>query len=66
MPPFIRLQSGCRIHAASVLQVTHLLIHNGLIQQGILDGITMLACYISGMIVLPRILRPGMLLNLLL
>ena len=37
-----------RIHAASVLQMIHLLIHNGLTQKGILDGITMLACYHSG------------------
>lgn len=37
-----------RSHAASVLQMTHLLIHNGLIQQGILDPITMLACYFAG------------------
>ncbi|KAK9822974.1 hypothetical protein WJX74_010416 [Apatococcus lobatus] len=39
-----------RSHAASVLQMMHLLIHNGLIQQGILDGITMLACYFAAII----------------
>ncbi|KAK9822894.1 hypothetical protein WJX74_001716 [Apatococcus lobatus] len=36
-----------RTHAACVLQIMHLLVHNGLIQQGILDGITMLACYVA-------------------
>lgn len=39
---------SCRSHAASVLQIMHVLIHSGLIQQGILDGITMFACYFAG------------------
>ena len=38
----------CRTHAASVLQMMHVLMHNGLIEQGILDGITMPACYMAG------------------
>ncbi|KAK9866452.1 hypothetical protein WJX84_006164 [Apatococcus fuscideae] len=36
-----------RVHAASVFHMMHLLIHNGLIQQGVLDGITMLGCYLA-------------------
>ncbi|KAK9850625.1 hypothetical protein WJX84_003967 [Apatococcus fuscideae] len=39
-----------RTHAASVLQMMHVLMHNGLIEQGILDGITMLACYMAACI----------------
>ncbi len=37
-----------RIHAACVLHMMHLLLHNGPIQQGVMDGVSMLACYLSG------------------
>ncbi|KAK9866453.1 hypothetical protein WJX84_009890 [Apatococcus fuscideae] len=38
-----------RVHAASVFHMMHLLIHNGLIQQGVLDGITMIGCYLAAL-----------------
>ena len=44
-----------RIHAACVLQMMHLILHNGLIQQGVLDGVSMLACYLSGERPQPRL-----------
>ncbi|KAK9868656.1 hypothetical protein WJX84_004455 [Apatococcus fuscideae] len=36
-----------RTHAAGVLHVIHLLVQNGLLQSGILDGPMQLACYIA-------------------
>ena len=36
-------------HATSVLQITHLLMHNGLIQMGVLPDVMVLACYLAGM-----------------
>ena len=37
-----------RTHAAGVLQATHLLAQNGLIQEGVFDGLLQLSAYISG------------------
>ncbi len=37
-----------RIHAASVLQMMHMLIQAGLYGDGVLEDITMFACYMSG------------------
>lgn len=37
-----------RVHAASVLQMMHMLIHAGLMGDGVLEGITMFACYLAG------------------
>ncbi|KAK9825726.1 hypothetical protein WJX74_001516 [Apatococcus lobatus] len=36
-----------RVHAAGVLQMMHLLMRNGLVQTGVLDSITELACYMA-------------------
>ncbi|KAK9837615.1 hypothetical protein WJX74_001448 [Apatococcus lobatus] len=36
-----------RVHAASVLQMMHMLIHAGLMEDGVLEGITMFACYLA-------------------
>ena len=47
----------CRIHAAAVLQMMNLLVHAGLIEDGVLEGITMLACYISGTILMLQVVR---------
>lgn len=47
-PELPLLVVGCRIHAASVLQTMHMLLHyGGLKQNGIVDGIASLACYIA-------------------
>lgn len=37
-----------RVHAAGVLQTTHLLAQNGLIQEGVFDGLLQLSAYLSG------------------
>ena len=37
-----------RTHAAGVLQTTHLLAQNGLIQEGVFDGLLQLSAYLSG------------------
>ncbi len=37
-----------QLHAASVLQTTHMIAQNGLIQEGVVDGPLQLASYLSG------------------
>ncbi len=51
-------QYHSRTHAAGVLQLTHMLIGNGLVQSGILDETMQLACYIAGVaLVLSHVTR---------
>ena len=45
--PATDAEHACRVHAASVLQMMHMLIHAGLMDDGVLEGITMFACYLS-------------------
>lgn len=40
-------EHACRVHAASVLHMMHMLMCAGLMEDGVLEGITMLACYLS-------------------
>ena len=45
---YLNNQYHSRIHAAGVLQITHMLVQNGLVQSGILDETMQLACYVAG------------------
>ena len=47
----VRLLS-CRCHAASVLNNMHFLIHHGLIQLGVVQDLTVLACYLAGVLLI--------------